>query len=98
MPIVKLNEKELSALLKELNGWEIANDGLEKQFKFSSFSLVMKFINQVAQVAENMHHHPDWCNSYTLLNVRLTTHSINGLSQLDVELAKQIDKITEHGI
>lgn len=98
MPIAKLNEKELSTLLKELNGWEIANNGLEKQFKFSSFSLVMDFINQLAQEAENMHHHPDWCNSYTVLNVRLTTHSINGLSQLDVELAKRIDKITEHGI
>lgn len=98
MPIEKLNEKELSSVLKELNGWKIANNGLEKQFKFNSFALVMDFINQLAEEAENMHHHPDWSNSYTLLNVRLTTHSINGLSQLDVELAKRIDKITEHGI
>jgi 4a-hydroxytetrahydrobiopterin dehydratase len=98
MPVAKLNEKEISTVLQELNGWEFNNNGLEKQFKFGSFSSAMTFINKLAEEAEEMHHHPDWSNSYTLLNVRLTTHSINGLSNLDIELAKRIDKITEHGI
>lgn len=98
MPAEKLIGEELDKRIKALNGWKIVNNGLEKQFKFSSFASAMHFINQLAQEAEEMHHHPEWCNSYTLLNVRLTTHSIKGLSNLDIELAKRIDKITEHGI
>ena len=98
MPVEKLIGEELYKHTKDLKGWKLVNNGLEKQFKFNSFASAMQFINQLAQEAEEMHHHPEWSNSYTLLNVRLTTHSIKGLSNLDIELAKRIDKITEHGI
>jgi 4a-hydroxytetrahydrobiopterin dehydratase len=98
MPVPKLTSAELNAALVQLKGWELVSEALEKKFHFSSFRAAMDFINRVAVEAEEMNHHPDWSNSYSSVHIRLFTHNIKGLSQLDLELAKRINKLTDHGI
>lgn len=98
MPLEKLNTEELQAALKILNTWKLRSGCIEKQFHFQSFEIAMEFINLVALEAKQMNHHPDWCNSYTSVEIRLRTHSIDGLSNFDIELAKRIDKINKYGI
>jgi 4a-hydroxytetrahydrobiopterin dehydratase len=47
----------------------------------------------IALIAEKMNHHPDWSNSYNKVNVTLTTHEANGITQRDFDLASSIDRI-----
>ena len=48
-------------------------------------------MTMVALKAEQINHHPEWSNVYNTVNITLTTHDFNGLSDKDVELGKFID-------
>jgi len=49
-------------------------------------------MSEIALCAEQLDHHPEWSNTYNRVHVILTTHSCNGLSDLDVKLAKLMDE------
>lgn len=75
-------------------GWSLDPSGkaITKQFKFATFRDAIGFITSVAEDAEELDHHPEWTNVYNKIDVRLTTHDADGLTQLDVELAERMDK------
>jgi 4a-hydroxytetrahydrobiopterin dehydratase len=50
-------------------------------------------MTRVALAAEKMDHHPDWSNVYKTVNITLNTHDAGGLTVLDMELAKKINRI-----
>lgn len=50
-------------------------------------------MSRAALVAEKLNHHPEWANTYNMVDVTLSTHDCHGLSQLDVDLAKQMDSL-----
>ena len=52
-------------------------------------------MTQSAIWAEKWNHHPEWDNVYKTVNVTLTTHDAGGLSDLDVKLAKKMDKLAD---
>lgn len=89
----KLTAEARAAALTELDGWREVDgrDAIEKTFVFKSFNQAWGFMNRVALVAEKMDHHPEWFNVYNRVEVVLTTHDCDGLSQLDVTLAKRMD-------
>ena len=60
---------------------------------FKNFIEAWGFMSQVAIHAEKMSHHPEWSNVYKTVGVTLTTHDVAGLSDLDVKLAKVMDKL-----
>ena len=68
-------------------------DAISKEFKFESFHQAWGWMTQVAICAEKLDHHPEWSNTYNRVQVVLTTHSCDGLSGLDIKLAKFMDKI-----
>jgi 4a-hydroxytetrahydrobiopterin dehydratase len=76
-------------------GWYLMNDGkvLEREFTFNSFQEAFGFMTQVALIAENLNHHPDWHNVYHLVTIKLTTHDVDGLSKLDLKMAKRINEV-----
>ena len=90
-----LSEIERSEALTVLaeTGWapEVGRDAIHKSFKFKNFIEAFGWMAQVAIWAEKMNHHPEWSNVYTRVEVTLTTHSCDGLSALDVDLAKKMD-------
>jgi 4a-hydroxytetrahydrobiopterin dehydratase len=47
----------------------------------------------VAILAEKADHHPEWFNVYNRVEILLTTHDADGLSQRDIDLARKIDVI-----
>ncbi len=83
------------AALEQLAGWRAAHgkDAIEKSFVFADFSQAWGFMNRVALKAEAMNHHPEWFNVYNKVEVTLTTHDANGVTQLDVDLATFMDQI-----
>ena len=93
----KLNKSERDALLLPLldQGWELAGDrdAITKTYKFPNFTSAFGFMTMAALQAEKMNHHPEWFNVYNRVEVTLSTHDADGLTELDVKLAQKMDKL-----
>lgn len=90
----KLSGDARDNALAELDGWTEAEgrDAIQKSFKFKSFNQAFAFMTRVALKAEKMNHHPEWFNVYSTVDVTLATHDAGGVTELDVSLAKFMDK------
>lgn len=71
---------------------ESDRDAISKTFEFNNFSDAWAFMTRVALDAEKMDHHPEWFNVYNKVDVLLTTHDCQGLSQKDINLAMKMDE------
>ena len=89
-----MSEEEARAMLEKVQGWELKENKIRKVFKFKNFEESMKFVNRVADQAEEEGHHPDITISWNRVTLTLTTHAIGGLSKNDFIMAAKIDKIT----
>jgi len=92
---IKLEEPEKSSLISSLSGWEKLDnrDAIKKVFKFDNFIDAFGFMTKSALIAEKLNHHPEWFNVYNKVEVTLSTHDCQGLSSLDIQLAREMDKI-----
>ena len=92
-----LSEPARNAALPALGetGWGAVpdRDAIRKIWKFKSFSEAWGFMARAALAAEKLNHHPEWSNVYNVVDVTLTTHDCDGLSALDIELARKMDAI-----
>jgi 4a-hydroxytetrahydrobiopterin dehydratase len=90
-----LTETDRAALLPALDGWALVEgrDAIQKRFVFADFNTAFGWMTRVALVAEQMNHHPEWCNVYRTVDVTLSTHDANGLTRRDVELAQRMDQL-----
>ncbi|WP_316013729.1 4a-hydroxytetrahydrobiopterin dehydratase [Roseobacter sp. HKCCA0434] len=93
--VEKLDAQAVEAGLAELDGWEIARDGaaIAKTYKFKDFTRAFGWMTTAAILAEKADHHPEWFNVYNRVEVTLTTHDADGLSQRDMDLARAFDGI-----
>lgn len=93
--IQPLSQEAVDEALSGLSGWSLQDGMLHKTFEFGNFSAALAWMVRVGLVAEKMDHHPDWCNSWNRVHVHLLTHSIDALSELDVKLAQEMEKLAE---
>lgn len=92
--VKQISKEELEKKLKnELKDWSLKEDFIEKEFLFKDFKSAFSFMTFVALRCEEINHHPDWSNVYNKVLIKLQTHSIKGISNLDLELAIFIDKV-----
>ena len=91
--MARLSESEIATLLDSLDGWRLSDDGkgIEKHFVFGDFNRAFGFMGRVALKAEQMNHHPEWFNVYGRVEVRLSSHDADGLTERDAELARFMD-------
>ena len=76
--------------------WHEADNKLTRSFTFKNFRDAFVFMSEVAEVAETLDHHPDWCNSYNKVDISLSTHSAgHTVTDKDRELATEIDRIAK---
>jgi 4a-hydroxytetrahydrobiopterin dehydratase len=89
----KLTPDARAKALKELAGWSEVpgRDAITRSFKCKTFNEAFGFMSRVALEAEKMDHHPEWSNVYNKVDVVLSTHSAQGLTELDVKLAAKMD-------
>lgn len=80
----------------QLTGWQVKSgerDAIEKTFKFADFKTAFGFMTSCALQAEQMDHHPEWFNVYNRVEVTLTTHDADGVTELDIKLASFMDAL-----
>ena len=92
----RLSDSQRRDLLAALDDWSMVEgrDAIQKSFVFSNFVEAFGWMTRVALVAEKLDHHPEWFNVYKTVDVTLSTHDADGLTQKDVELAKAMDRMS----
>ena len=90
----KLNDESIDGWLEGRKGWKRWGKALTKNFHFQSFRNAIVFVNRVASLADDLDHHPDIDIRYTTVRLSLTTHSADGLTEKDLELAERVDFAT----
>jgi len=93
MGLAKLSDDQIKEKLKELQGWQLVNGKLHKEFQFKDFNQAFGFMTRAAIHAEKMEHHPEWFNVYNKLKVDLMTHDAGGVTENDVKLAKILNSL-----
>jgi len=88
-----LSSKDLEFRLESHPSWNLEQGKLHRAFEFKSFVEAFGFMSQIAILAEKMDHHPEWSNVYNHVEVFLTTHDAEGISELDFELAAHMDRL-----
>ena len=78
-----LTKAKIESELKELDGWKLDRDFITKTFEFKTFMAGIRFVNDVAQIAEEEEHHPD--------RLSIQTHSEGGVTEWDIGLARRIE-------
>jgi 4a-hydroxytetrahydrobiopterin dehydratase len=82
---------QLNENLPEEKQWRVIDGKLSKTFKFKSFIRAFGWMSQMAIWAEKLNHHPEWFNVYNKVEVKLTTHDADGISELDFKLAGKME-------
>ena len=90
----KLSDAARRKALAGLKGWSKVRgrDAIEKSYRFKDFNEAFGWMSRIALIAEKADHHPEWANVYNRVDVVLTTHDADGLSEKDVKLAALMDK------
>jgi len=96
----KLSKIEVNKKLKRLSGWKMVRgrNAIVKSFKFDSFLSAFNWMTAIAVYAEQKNHHPEWFNVYNNVEVTLSTHDVSGITQLDIDMAKQMNLIAKKRI
>ena len=88
-----LTQDEARNLLKQLDGWELKDNVISKNFTFKNYYQVIAFVNAVAWMTHREDHHPDMKVGYNQCRVEYSTHAIGGLSENDFICAAKVDAL-----
>lgn len=87
----KLSSDAVQQHLESLPGWELDGEMIARTYEHPDFRTAMAFVNFVAEVAENLGHHPDIDVRYDKVRLAVVTHDAGGLTEKDFELARTVD-------
>jgi 4a-hydroxytetrahydrobiopterin dehydratase len=90
--MAKLSPEQITEKLKTLPGWERKGEAIAKQYKFKEFMGGIRFLNRIAEAAEQMDHHPDVTINYNRITFTLSTHDQGGVTEKDIKLAEAIER------
>ncbi len=90
-----LQNDELKKLSAKISGWEIKSNHIEREFNFNNFIEAFSFMTKIALICEKHNHHPNWENVYSKLTIKLSTHDLGGITNLDQIIASEINVIFE---
>lgn len=90
-----IDPSELDRHTKKVPEWEVDGDTLTRTFEFDEFMEAIDFVNSVAEIAEDAHHHPDIDIRFTVVTLTLTTQDLGGLTKADFEVAGRVDNLVD---
>ncbi|MBU3593372.1 4a-hydroxytetrahydrobiopterin dehydratase [Polynucleobacter sp. 71A-WALBACH] len=90
-PKLLSNDFDFTKMLPE---WQVnqSSQELVRVFEFKDFKSAFEFMTLCANLAEELDHHPDWSNAWNKVSVRLSTHSMKALTELDIAMASAMDQ------
>lgn len=88
-----LEQQDVVKRLADLPGWEQDGSMIVKEFRFGAYLDGIAFVSKLGEAAESMNHHPDLLVRLRKVQVRLSTHSAGGLTELDFALAAKAEEI-----
>ena len=91
-----LEGPQRAAELARIPAWrqEEKRDCIRRHFEFKDFQTAFgQFMTRVGEEAERVDHHPEWFNVYNKVDVTLATHTCNGVSMMDINMALFMDKL-----
>lgn len=91
MARTKLSDEQIAGGLSGLPGWSYQNGQITKAYDFESYATGLAFASTVGFMADKLDHHPDLFIGYRKVRVSLNTHDVDGISELDFELAGRIE-------
>ena len=74
-------------------GWIEKDNSLYRKFEFANFAEAFEFMTKVGAIAEEQDHHPDWSNSWNIVEISLCSHDKGTVTQRDHDLANAIDEL-----
>ena len=89
----RLSDIAIQRELGRLPGWSRRGDVLTKSYQFPAFLTGIDFVNRVARAAEAADHHPDLDIRHTRIVCTLSTHSAGGITQMDLDMASEIERL-----
>ncbi len=89
----RLSEERIQRELGSVTAWTRDGDEIHRRIVCDDFRGAMLFVNAVAHLAEQVDHHPDIHIAYRTVTLALTTHSAEGLTLQDFQLARSIDAL-----
>jgi 4a-hydroxytetrahydrobiopterin dehydratase len=88
-----LDDEGVATALGRLTGWQRDGDTIVRTAELPSFPAAIEAVREVAEIAEARNHHPDIDIRWRTVTFRCSTHSKGGITDLDIELAEQIDRV-----
>lgn len=86
------SEEQIGSKLQELPGWYYEEGWIRRQYKTEGWPTTLMLVNLIGYVAEAAYHHPDLSVTWAKVTVKLKTHSENGITDRDFELARKIEE------
>lgn len=90
--MARLSDAQVDRALNSLPGWRREGDFITKDFHFRAFMSGIRFVDDVAAIAESAEHHPDIHVVWTTVTLKIQTHDEGGITDLDIDLASRIEK------
>ena len=88
---VKLTGHQVEVVLATLDGWKMESGQIVREYEFADFIAASMFVTGVNLEAEKANHHPELLHRFGKVKIKLTTHDVGGISELDLRLAKKLD-------
>jgi 4a-hydroxytetrahydrobiopterin dehydratase len=89
----RLTEAQVQESLAAIPEWSLVGEAIQRTYQFDDFLHAMKFVNAVADEAEQNQHHPDILIRYSRVTLTLATHDAGGITGKDFALARTCEAI-----
>ena len=89
----KYTPAQIEAALPSVPDWKKTGDAITRTYQFKDFPAAIKFVNAVAELAEQAWHHPDIDIRWNKVTLTLSTHDQGGLTEKDFDLARKFDRV-----
>jgi len=86
-----MSENQILEKMLHFGEWRYERSLLARDIRFPDFTAAWAFMNHVAACADSLDHHPNWYNVYSIVQIRLSSHDANGITERDFALVQSID-------
>ena len=87
-----LTTEQVEERLIDHPSWRLEHVWLARDLQFADFEAAWQFMRHVAECAEQQDHHPNWYNVYSTVQIRVSSHDANGITERDFALVESIDQ------